>query len=31
MIDKIKNNKIAQILIVKVLTIIAIGANLYFS
>ncbi len=31
MIEKIKKNKIAQILIVKVLTILAIAGNLYFS
>jgi hypothetical protein len=31
MIEKIKQNKIAQIIIVKIVVILAIGANLYFS
>jgi len=31
MIEKIKNNKIAQIVILKLLTILAIAGNLYFS
>lgn len=31
MIEKIKENKIAQILIVKVIMIIALVGNLYFS
>jgi len=31
LIDKIKESKIAQILILKVLTIIAVAGNIYFS